>query len=1161
MSKRKWKLLLAAGLVSLCNAAMGQDPRLQPRHTAIDNSQSRAEQAADELVSLSPDEIISILRKNPGLLLEVKKALVRKAYAQGRLLDPADLTDLALFRLIREDSTIAVLATREIEDRRYVKAKPTQEEMERELEQEYLRPSLQIDRASLAAQQHSSTSPSNSAAPRAVPSRVDSNQEREQPFPPQVPGTPDAPVNDPRRQVQQAEFQEGQEILSTSPKNDAGPMERIRPEDLPSLLNASSMERLPGTTERVPNLPTDSTRGDVDGMNAPRPPALFDNPQGSDRIEPHQRQDTLQQQASLYSPSTGYSQAMSQRQMYPPRRPVPDQPVLRRQANPYADVPSLYDLYSQYGRQSPQLERFGENVFREGTGNFDQLPMDLPVGPEYVVGPGDGLTINVWGSVSQRLQRVVDRSGQLALPEVGTVQVSGHTLGDVQRLVLGALREQYRDVEADVSLGRLRTVRVYVVGDVVRPGAYDVSSLSTPLNAVYTAGGPTEHGSLRILRHYHGKQLVQEIDSYDLLLHGIGGNVRELQAGDTVLVPPLGEEVTVEGMVRRPAIYELAGEKNLAQVLELSGGVMTSGTLRHVDVERIQAHVSRTMLRLDMPENNSSQEVTKALEDFQVQDGDRIKISPILPYADKTVYLDGHVFRPGKFAYRDGMTVTDLVKSYNDLLPEPSKTHAEIIRLSPPDYTPQVIAFKLSDVLENHQELALKPFDTVRVFSRFDFEDPPVVTVTGEVRDPGDHFTNGVMHVRDAIYLAGGVTPDASLDSAQIFRKTADNKLKVISVDLGKALAGNVPDDVALESKDRIVVNRSLLKVDPPTVKIEGEVARPGKYPLGNDMTAADLVRVAGGTKRGAVTDNADLTRYEVAGGNMMETESMTIPIGRALQGEPDTDIRLRDGDVLTIKQLPGWKDIGATITLAGEVVHPGTYGIREGERLSSIIARAGGFSPGAYPYASIFERSQVREIEERNRAELVRTVQNEGNALKLSPEVDGEQKAAKEAALMQWETVMEQLQNSPPSGRMVIHISADMKKWTDTPSDIEVRAGDSLFIPKRPNSVLVDGAVYNSTALTYKPGKNVGWYLKQAGGPTNMANKKALFVIRGDGSVMGGSGGVFTGGVESAALQPGDMVVMPQKAYSSNTRWKNTLQVAQLVSAAGIAIQVARGF
>jgi protein involved in polysaccharide export with SLBB domain len=820
----------------------------------------------------------------------------------------------------------------------------------------------------------------------------------------------------------------------------------------------------------------------------------------------------------------------------------------------------LYDLYTQYSKRPPALERFGMDVFRNGTGNFDQLPMDMPVGPDYVLGPGDGLSIDLWGSVSQRLQRVVDREGRVALPEVGTVEVNGRSLEEVQRVVQTALRSQFRDVRADVALARVRSLRVYVVGDVERPGPYDISSLSTPLNAVYTAGGPTSRGSLRILRHYRGKKLVQDIDVYDLLLHGMGSGLERLQSGDTILVPPLGPEVTVEGMVRRPAIYELGDEKSLAEVLGLAGGVLPTGTLRQIDVDRLQAHDHRSMLRLEIPENNGEAAVNRALDDFQVQDGDRIKISPILPYADKTVYLDGHVFRPGKFAFKEGMRITDVIHSYNELLPEPYKRHAEIIRLNPPDYEPVVLAFNLDDALnKNEQDLPLKPFDTIRIFGRYDFEDPPVITVTGAVRDPGDHVTNGATYLRDVVYLAGGATVDAQLDDAQVFRRTDDGQLKVLSVDLGKALAGDASANLLLEPKDRVFIHKNMAKVDPPTVKIEGEVARPGKYPLGKEMTASDLVRLAGGLKRGAYTQEADLTRYIVEQSKTVAGEHITVPIGHALAGEPDTDVRLRDGDVLTIRELAGWQDVGATIKVEGEVLHPGTYGIREGEHLSSIIARAGGFRADAYPYGAIFERIKVRELEERNRSQLIQQVQDEGTALKSVPSEDASDKAVKEASLLQWKTVLESLQNTPPAGRLVIHISTDVKHWANTPADIQVRAGDAIYIPKRPSSVTVDGAVYNPTAVTYKPGKNVGWYLKQAGGPSNMANKKAMFVIRADGSVVGGSGGMFSGGVESAALQAGDMVVVPQKAYSGSSRWKTILQVSQVTQAIAIAVQVGR--
>lgn len=1132
----------------------------------VTGAKSRAEAEAEQRVALSPDKIIELLRQEPGLLLESKKMLVRKAYEQGRILDPEDLTDEALFQLVREDHNICVLVTQEIVDRAYIRAKPTQEQIERERALTARYGTTAMPTTPSQAAPASSQKPGNQEEAywqkhdESLPPASQPQIEPSQPAPaiPQTPRTAPS-LDNPARQVEMTSLPANDEtydgIGTESARGEFG-SNRISPEQLPALLSANSAS--PASFAMVDGAASASVRRGEAGV-----PYASYGPAGIPA------ESSFAAQSGVADASRRPRELTLQAKMEMQRRQPPsaedlnlDRPQIRRKVNPYANVPSLYDLYSQLSPRPTLLERFGANIFRNGTGNVDKLPMDLPVGPEYVLGPGDAVSIEIWGSVAQRLQRVVDPSGRLALPEVGTVQVSGRSLGDVQRAVQAALRTQFHAVQADVSLSRIRSVRVYVVGEVEDPGPYDISSLSTLLNALYAAGGPTSRGSLRHLRLYRGKDLVQEVDAYDLLLHGVHNDLARIQSGDTIQVPPIGPEVTIEGMVTHPAIYELSNEKSLSEALQLSGGVLTSGTYRHLEVERIVAHQGHTMLQLDIPETNDAQAISKALDDFQVQDGDKVRISPILPYSEKTVYLDGHVFHPGKYGYRDGMKLTDLIHSYSDLLPEPYQAHAEIIRLEAPDYTPTVLAFNLGEALSGKaQDLALKPFDTVRIFGRYDFEDPPVISVSGEVRDPGDHITNGMTHLRDAVYLAGGPTPDAELGDAQVFRHTGDGQLKVINVDLRKALANDPKDNVALEPKDRIFIHRNLNKVDPPTVTIQGEVARPGKYPLGEDMTAGELVHVAGGFKRGAYTEVADLTRYELVQGTSVAGETVAVPIAKAMAGEPDTDVRLHDGDVLTIKQVAGWNDVGSTIAVKGEVIHPGTYGIQEGERLSSILTRAGGLRSDAYPYGVIFERKQVRQLEQENREQLIRQVRIDGANLVQIPEQDADQKMAKEAAVNQWQGALQKLQETPPSGRLVVHISKDIKHWTNTPADIQVRAGDMIYIPKRPNFVMVDGSVYNPTAVTYKPGKDAGWYLKQAGGPTNTANKKAAFVIRADGSVAGGSGGLFSGGVDHVALHPGDLVMVPEKAFSGTTKWKTTLESAQLAYAVGIAIQVARSF
>lgn len=759
----------------------------------------------------------------------------------------------------------------------------------------------------------------------------------------------------------------------------------------------------------------------------------------------------------------------------PPKRErteIPDvkaQPRLLKKPSPYGNVPSLEDLYAQVPSRGSPLERFGEDVFANGSGNYEKLPIDMPVGPDYVIGPGDGLSIDLWGSINQRLQRDVDREGRVSLPEVGTVLLAGRTLRDAQDEIEDILAMQFNQISADVSLSRLRTVRVYVVGDVARPGPYDISSLSTALNALYMAGGPTLRGSMRTVRHYRGEKLVREVDLYDLILKGVRSEVRRLEPGDTILVPPMGPQVTVDGMVRRPAVYEVNGERSLAEVLKLAGGVLVSGTTRQIRVERIEAHQRRVMLSLEVLESDD-QAVAKALAGFEVQDGDYISIAPILPYSYQTVYLDGHVFRPGKHPYRQGMGVSDLVPSYRDLLPEPAD-RGEIIRLEPPTYRPVVMPFDLTASLNGGgSKVELQPFDTVRIYGRYE--------------------------------------------------------------------------------------------LDPPKVAIYGEVLRPGEYPLSQGMTASELVRMAGGFKRSAFSERADLSSYVIRDGQKVLGENREIAISDALAGNPSADAVLKDGDVLTVRQLAGWSDIGASVTLNGEVQYPGTYGISEGERLSSLLRRTGGFRDTAYPAGALLERVQVRRLAEQSKQELIRRLEQAG-VRTAGFEPGSERAALVQAFQQQRQQAVERLRSAPSTGRQVIKVTGNMSEWENTPADVELRAGDVLTIPKRPTFVLVQGQVYSPSAITFTPGKAASWYLKRAGGTTEMASKNEIFVIRADGSVVGKGGGIgwWKKDPLDLKLQPGDTVVVPEKVLSGSSLWKTLIQAAQVTSSIAIAARVATSF
>jgi protein involved in polysaccharide export with SLBB domain len=787
--------------------------------------------------------------------------------------------------------------------------------------------------------------------------------------------------------------------------------------------------------------------------------------------------------AETFSKRSGLRSSTAHRSVRPSRdataAPAPnvtDEPQVLRRPAPY-NLRSLRDLYTQVPDASAHLKRFGSDVFtmhaperkaslvpglERGTG-----ALDVPLGADYVLGPGDELSISIWGGVSQNLLRQIDREGGIALPEAGVVQLAGVTLGKAQSIIQSALESQFRNTHAVVTVARLRSIRIFVVGDVQRPGSYEVSSLASPVSALYAAGGPTAVGSLRVLKHFRNEKQIGEIDLYDFMLHGIRSDEDRLQSGDTLLVPPVGTQVAVFGAVKRPAIYELRTETNLAQVLEDAGGLTVAAAMTHIAVERVVANQGREEIGINADVNEKPSVTRERLAGFEVKDGDRIHIATVLPVNDRVVYVQGHVARPGRIAYRDNMRLSDVLRSYGDLLPEPAET-GEIIRLVSPDMHPETIDFNLPDVLIGNSSVTLQAFDTIRVFGRYE--------------------------------------------------------------------------------------------QDAPMVGVRGEVQRPGSYPMFEGMTAAQLVRAAGGFKRDALLNRADLTTYQIVNGARVSVSRRDIAIGSAvLKGEGDADVQLKAGDVLTIHQLTGWDDIGASIVIDGEVGHPGSYGFQEGEHLSDVLKRAGGFRATAYPQGAVLIRPEVAALEEKSREELVRQIETSSAAARMSPGIaSSDASATLQLIQQQQDQVIAELKNTPATGRLVIHISEDIASWAGTAADVEVRRGDELKIPKRPGFVLVSGQVYNASAITFTPNKTAGWYLQRAGGATEIANRKDVFVIRANGEVIGRRSGTWHDrDVLSTKLEAGDTVVVPQKIIGASLVWRNLLATAQVAASVAIAAAV----
>jgi len=1095
------------------------------------------EQATDwatdnlDMVSASPDQIREVLGKNPGLMVELKRLMAKQASDKGQIVGEQDLMDSVILDRLGNDVRFRALATRLL--RRYG----------------YLTPQFNPQSSSGKEQELAIRARADRLA------RANTGSDHE----PQNLESPCGPeMTDPRCLMQASNPTSGvpRDLDATFGQCGTGASSESCPPPATGGHTFQSPARAMPSEKEAPEVqqPDTSNSAFLTASAVSTTPLSKSNPSaGTQRPE-----DLADLAATMPTVVPEYPSRKPPASADPPGRQqgnlVPEPVEMVKSPSPYADLPSLYDLYMQAAPRQGPLERFGLDVFQHSPESAG-VPMDLPAGPQYVLGPGDGLTIDLWGGVSQRLFRTVDREGRLSLPEAGPLLVSGRTLGDVQEVVQRILRTQYRDVSADISLGRLRTVRVYVVGEVQSPGAYDISSLSTPLNALFAAGGITRRGSLRNLRHVRGEQLIEEVDAYDLLLHGIRGDLKNLENGDTLLVPPVGRQVMVDGMVRRPALYELRGETNLGEVLDLAGGVLPAAALRHIEVQRLEAHDKRTMLSVNVDEAANSQTVRRQLASFAVQDGDGIHIFPIASYNTAVVYLQGHVLRPGRYAFTSGMRLTDLLASYQDLLPEPAQHYAEIISLQQPDWRPVVKSVDLSMALANPSASPkLSALDTVRIFGRYDLEAAPVVWISGEVRTPGQYKTSGQMHLRDAIYQAGGLLPDAALDSAQVFRSQKDGSVRILNVNLAAVLDDDPLENVLTQPRDRIIVHRSLRRVDPPSVYIRGEVVNPGRYPLAEGMQVGDLLRAAGGPKRSADLQQGELTRYFAVTGGPKGGEHQRIDLTASSQ-DANLNIPLKDGDVLSLPQLPRWNDLGAAVTLTGELRNPGVYGIHPGEHLSSLLKRAGGLLPTAYPQGAVFIRRSVLELQEKSRQELIQRIEQEDVTVRTSlTNTAGEQAELAREAALQRERVLEDLRRAPASGRLVVRLQPGLKGFENSSQDIELRDGDTLEIPKRPGMVLVIGQVYNTNAITYTAGKNAAWYISQGGGATRLADKGAIFIVRANGEITSPHQGEWwSHNILAMTIRPGDTIVVPERQVIGDSRWKNLIALAQVAEAGAI--------
>jgi protein involved in polysaccharide export with SLBB domain len=692
------------------------------------------------------------------------------------------------------------------------------------------------------------------------------------------------------------------------------------------------------------------------------------------------------------------------------------------------------------------LKPFGYDLFEEGADRFAPA-QDLAVGADYVVGPGDQINIDLFGKKTARYRLTVNRDGALTLPDLGPIQVSGLSFDDVREDIERRVADQMIGVRASVTMGQLRSLRIFVVGDVSQPGSHRVGSQSTITAALFASGGVSESGSLRNIELKRRGATVARFDLYDLLLKGDTSRDLPLQQGDAIFVAPLGATAGVAGQVRRPAIYEFRAGATVGDLLQLAGGLKADAAHAAAKLQRIEASGERVVLDLDVAAAADRSRALRA--------GDTLLIPRVLDEYAGGVTLEGHVQRPGPHAWRPGMRLTDLLGGLEMLKVNADQRYLVIRREAMPDRRIEVVSA-----------------DAVAAFA-----------AKGSAADPA-------LERRDRVI---------------VFSRSSDRGTTLTSL----------LDELRLQNRD----NRP-----DPIVTVSGRVRAPGDYPYERDMTVTDLMRAGGGLDDAAYALTAELTRYEVTGGERRQTEVIDLDLRAMRESGAPADLRVQPYDVLVIKEVPDWRE-QESVVMHGEVRFPGTYPIRRGETLSSLITRAGGLTESAFAAGSVFMREEIKAQEREQVETLANRLQSDLALLALQGSQSKDQQASETLAAGQ--SLLQQLRTAEPKGRLVVNLGQAVRT-PGSEDDIELRHNDVVLIPRYRQYVSVIGEVQNATAHVWKSELSRDDYIAMSGGLSRRADDDRIYVVRANGSVVTERGSSWFRGGDGGALEPGSTVVVP---------------------------------
>ncbi|MEM6808735.1 MAG: SLBB domain-containing protein [Pseudomonadota bacterium] len=721
------------------------------------------------------------------------------------------------------------------------------------------------------------------------------------------------------------------------------------------------------------------------------------------------------------------------------------------------------------------LDYFGYDLFSEVPTTFAPAT-DVPVPVDYVMGPGDQVTIEYFGKENRTIRAAVTRDGSVVMPEIGPLSVAGLTFDAARAEIINRVAEQKIGVRASVTMGELRSIRIFILGDVNRPGSYTVSGLSTMTNALFLSGGVSTTGSLRNVQLKRSGEVVSRLDLYDLLLRGDTRNDRRLLPGDVIFVPPVGARVGVEGEVTRPAYYELISATTASELVRLAGGLTPMAFAPSGRIERISGQGDRQIVDANL--------ATETGRDVRLRDGDVLRVFPVLDRLDNSVELVGHVRRPAQYQWHDGLRLTDLIPSPALLRPRADINYVLIRRELNDEGRIEVISANLEAAL-----------------------DAPGTNADPELR-PRDRL----------IAFENGPARGADLNA--------------------------VLEEIRVQATDGLRLQ---------AVSVGGQVRAPGDYPLERGMRVSDLVRAGGGFRDAAFLGDAELTRYIVGEDGSRQTRLIRIDLEAILSGDTMSDEQLQPYDYLNIREIPEWRG-QETVAVEGEVRFPGTYPIKRGETLVSVIQRAGGLTELSFPDGSVFTREVLKQREEEQIDVLISRLEADLAALalqgaQLSPDA--------QQAFALGQSLLGQLRQSRATGRLVIDLGLVLSGGEGAASDIVLKDGDMLLIPQLTQEVTVIGEVQYATSHLFNGELDRDDYISRSGGLTGKADDKRIYVVRANGQVVAGTTTAWLRRVGGTEIRPGDTIVVPIDAdrIAPLTLWSSVTQIVYNLAVAVAAV------